>query len=204
MDEIIFPDNTKYYKKIGAYDIFIIEEKPSMRLLTFQKSLLHGCRLPNERKTPWDGNIQCYVSLPYVVFAFVFFERSSLSEYFTVFYRTEPLRSMDDYLCESNLPNVSNGKVCLGDFSLSPSSTLASKVEFLIQHFWSSSFNEDIRTQYYKMTKIEPKLTTLAEWIKNSADDPAFVLKVAWPVSSSLRNLVTPIQARFGKIQVVA
>ena len=83
------------------------------------------------------------IALPYVVFVVSTYgeQIESLSTYF----RTAPLRSLDDQLYSSTLPNTNDdGIVCLGSVRVS-GATVGERVDALIGAFWASRFNQDLR-----------------------------------------------------------
>lgn len=112
--------------------VFVIEQLPMRRQIEYHASRRYG-----------SEPVEYRLSFPYVVF--VVSTLGGRIESFMNFFRTAPLRSLDDPLEHSCLPNTSDdGIVCLGSVHVTGDS-LADRIEALIGAFWGSRFNADIR-----------------------------------------------------------
>ena len=123
------------------------------------------------------------LALPYVVFvASTFGEQiESLSTYF----RSSSLRSLDDALCHSCLPNTSDdGLVCLGSVRVA-GATVGERVDALIGAFWASRFNQDLRRHPL------PFSGGFRAWVARSPRDPLAALSLSYdPYWRNLRQVV--------------
>ena len=113
-------------------EVFVVEQLPMRRQIEYHASNRYGSEPVTHR-----------LALPYVVF--VVSTAAGRIESLSHFFRTSPLRSLDDALEHSCLPNTSDdGVVCLGSVHVGGDS-LAERIDGLIGAFWSSRFNADIR-----------------------------------------------------------
>jgi hypothetical protein len=113
-------------------EVFVVEQLPMRRQIEYHASNRYGSEPVTHR-----------LALPYVVF--VVSTAGGRIESLSHFFRTSALRSLDDPLEHSCLPNTSDdGIVCLGSVHVGGDS-LAELIDGLITAFWSSRFNADIR-----------------------------------------------------------
>ena len=113
-------------------EVFVVEQLPMRRQIEYHASNRYGSEPVIHRLAP-----------PYVVF--VVLTAGGRIESLSHFFRTSALRSLDDPLEHSCLPNTSDdGIVCLGTVHVGGDS-LAGLIDGLITAFWSSRFNADIR-----------------------------------------------------------
>ena len=113
-------------------EVFVVEQLPMRRQIEYHASNRYGSEPVTHR-----------LSLPYVVF--VVSTAGDRIESLATFFRTSPLRSLDDPLEHSCLPNTSDdGIVCLGSVHVGGDSQ-PEKIAGLIGAFWGSRFNADIR-----------------------------------------------------------
>lgn len=195
----ILPENTKFCKIFGEHTIFVIEQKPTVRTLTFRR-----------RASQLMSNGDFNLALPYIIFIPVFKGKSFVEMHIAC--RTSPLSKLDDMLYHTNLPNsghlyysynndhdinkwpkngdVKNSelRICHGydDFYRdSPfyvtASTYYSMCEQLINHFWSSQFTDELSVYYAHMVNKDPEnFGTLKRWETATKNDPLFTLNVKW------------------------
>lgn len=118
------PAGTRFWFHAGTTDrsVIVVEQEPGYRTIEY---------LANR----YDSEPVTYrLALPYVVFvvSVVADQIMSLSCYF----RTEPLRSLDDPLLAATMPNTdAYGIVCLGTVRVTGAS-LAERIDSLIAAFW--------------------------------------------------------------------
>src|SRR3989304_951402 len=113
-------------------EVFVVEKLPMRRQIEYHASRRYGSPAGGDR-----------ASFPDVVF--VVSSVADRIESVMNFFRTSPLRSLDDPLEHSCLPNTSDdGIVCLGSVPVAGDSG-AERIEALIGAFWSSRFTADIR-----------------------------------------------------------
>jgi hypothetical protein len=180
LDEKPIPDNVRWIARSGPYTSYIIELQPELRSID------------------WLGKRRT-VATPYVVlWAMLVGE-----EYYThsqLYYRNQPLTSLDDQLYHSNLLNVSypTDVLCLGNFSTSgrPSKMLGDMVDCLWGSPFSKSYEENNLDSCYTRCRntegFDPRVTDITRWAAASKKDPSFVLGVDWlPSSDTPRSLLT-------------
>jgi len=179
-DGSAFPDGTKFCMQRGGATVFVIEEKPQTRTVTFRKGF--GTRKGDYLKE--DTGFQ--LAFPYVVFV-VRLWRGSFSS-LRVFYSKRPLQSLADSVCWPSLPNIrESGAVCMA-FCEERAVTLAKEARKVISYFWHSMFSDDLRNRHYDCAN---PIRDVWDWEKQSKEDPAFVLMAAWRErEGSLEQLV--------------
>jgi hypothetical protein len=113
-------------------EVFVVEQLPMRRQIEYHASNRYGTEPVTHR-----------LALPYVVF--VVSTAGGRIESLATFFRTSALRSLDDALEHSCLPNTSDdGIVCLGSVHVGGDSQ-SERIDGLIGAFWGSRFNADIR-----------------------------------------------------------
>ena len=101
------PANTRFLVRLGEREAYVLEQPPMRRVIEFHASQRSGSE-PNQYR----------LALPYVVFV-VGVEAGQITS-LANFFRTSPIRSIDDQLNHSCLPNTSDdGVVCLGSVRVS-------------------------------------------------------------------------------------
>ncbi len=219
----LLPEGTRFIRNAHRSAMFVIEQKPSVRTLSFKRSGINHSDKTRHR-----------LALPYIIFipVFTYYDPTAPSSneekpYFGVMcvaYRNAPLTSMSDMLYHPNLPNLSHtqdhnpswnadGNVatwtemiaCQGyqnsslytAFSVQPSDVVTMTDEVL-GHFWSSEFTDELSTHYHAMSKREPDhFRSLKTWEKSSQEDPMFPLKTQWCPAIRLNTLMDMIAAHY-------
>lgn len=184
---LILPQGTRYSYQSETCVLFVIEQKPTVRTLSFEYS-------DNYR-----------LALPYLIFVPVFQVVNNKYHFagLGLACRTEPLEDMSDMLYHINLPNVSrvndtqrdkmgkpNGdvdsfaglSVCNGNVGNKGYSPKRMKLNMMaedtIDHFWRSEFTEELVDYRDYMRGKEPEnYDTYALWQERSIVDPLFTLK---------------------------
>ena len=101
------------------------------------------------------------------------------------YFRTAPLRSLDDPLFASCLPNTTDeGLVCLGSVRVA-GATVGERVDALIGAYWASRFNQDLRRHPL------PFSGGFRSWASRSRRDPLAALSLAYDLHwRTLRQVV--------------
>ncbi|MBI4020859.1 MAG: hypothetical protein HY369_01315 [Candidatus Aenigmarchaeota archaeon] len=189
----VLPEGTRFFAGTASRCVVVVEEAPRVRTLHCNDE-------------PFT------VSLPYVVFIIEI--TAGEIENVRLFFLKEPLRSADQALFSTGLPNVDSagGRVCMGNAlrSQDPTTPLATRVTAAITAFWSASFVASGR----EFTPINGTSLTFDTWSQRSAKDPLFGLKVDWrPSGTTVRKVVgtgagaidpQAAVARFGKKVIAA
>jgi hypothetical protein len=158
-------------------EVFVVEQLPMRRQIEYHASNRYG-----------SEPVEYRLSFPYVVF--VVSSVADRIESVMNFFRTSPLRSLDDPLEHSCLPNTSDdGIVCLGSVHVAGDSG-AERIEALIGAFWSSRFNADIRRHAL------PFSGGFRSWASRSRRDPLAGLSA--PYDRYWRNLRQVVAATAG------
>ncbi|HEV8054191.1 MAG: hypothetical protein H0X16_11545 [Chloroflexi bacterium] len=157
------PTGCRFWIRSGSTDrqVFVIEQAPMRRTIEYQASRRGMSEPVNHR-----------LALPYVVFVVstIGEQIESLSTYF----RSSSLRSLDDPLCHSCLPNTSDdGVVCLGSVRVAGAS-VGERVDALIGAFWASRFNQDLRRHPL------PFSGGFRSWAARSRRDPLAALSLSY------------------------
>ncbi len=128
------PTGCRFWIRSGAADrqVFVVEQAPMRRTIEYHASRRYDSEPTSHR-----------LALPYVVF--VVSTSAEQIEGLATYFRTAPIRSLDDALLCSTLPNTNDdGIVCLGSVRVS-GATVGERVDALIGAFWASRFNQDLR-----------------------------------------------------------
>lgn len=148
----------------------------------------------------------CRIALPYIVV--VHHLRSCLTGWYAdnmdLFFRNEPLQSMDDKLFVPVMHNcmfyrgcslTQDGKPLDRSYSCGISShgeTLVDVISKTKTKLFGSQFNDDGDSNYDEVRELPRfrKIATIEDWEKNTAKDPRFILKMKWPrTNATVRRL---------------
>ncbi len=168
------PTGCRFWVRPGTTDrqVFVAEQAPMRRTIEYHASRRHDSEPTSYR-----------IALPYVVFVVSTYgeQLEGLSTYF----RTAPLRSLDDGLSCSTLPNTNDdGIVCLGSVRVG-GATVGERVDALIGAFWASRFNQDLRRHPL------PFSGGFRSWASRSRRDPLAALALTYdPYWRTLRQVV--------------
>jgi hypothetical protein len=203
----ILPQGTRYYFSSGDATVVVIESPPQRRTIHFERGLAKGWyeKLDVPAKTIFANpdQTQFFLAFPYMVYVVKFVKENPRPSLY-VFYRTEPLRSLEDKLCWFNLPNLfqpneqsPGGAVCLNNFAVQAGS-FAHSAGQLLDRFWAGIYNNILTDRYQAMAKIEPRLSSPWVWEAESGKDALFVLKVNWQeyslsIGELIRKLLPPL-----------
>jgi len=184
----IIPSNCKYIKTLpNGKKILVMEDEPRMRTVSFDfeadttLELLKQCGKYDLYQLQNFKNVRPYkltLSFPYVVYVIVLSKRN---EYLgmSVFFRLHSITSLDDYLLEPCLPNISSDyKICLG-FDKNKPNSICDATRNILDSFWFNSFNYDYfdHCRNYENT---PEVCDFFTWAYNSKVDPLFIFSTEW------------------------
>jgi len=177
-------------RSLGLAEVFVVAQKAQLREITWniggQQKILRKFQL----------------SFPPTVFRIVFYGGTLDSVY--VFYSKSDLSGPHSRVYSSNLCNVApNGCVCLGkgvdelraEIRRFDSNT---QIQHVVNHFWYGSafdLNHLPSANFIPWKKIEPKLSSLETWEKQSLRNPVFVLSIDWArrgISWSVEDILDP------------
>ena len=168
------PTGCRFWVRSGTTDrqVFVAEQAPMRRTIEYHASRRHDSEPTSYR-----------IALPYVVF--VVSTYGEQLEGLATYFRTAPLRSLDDGLSSSTLPNTTDeGLVCLGSVRVS-GATVGERVDALIGAFWASRFNQDLRRHPL------PFSGGFRAWASRSRRDPLAALSLTYdPYWRTLRQVV--------------
>ena len=207
----ILPEGVRSVLSRGQTTIWIYEQPPGVRQLSWSES--H--RGAGEYR-------QVRIALPYLIIVAVFQlhigDNPHLSVLNEAFFRNAPLKSLDDELFYTALPNCLRrdkpgtldsssmplSQICLAG-TVDPPSSMGKGGRFrflfgeLHRSFLESGFNTDggHMNSYLRaavLEKIDPRIETIEEWEKNTSEDPLFVLDVKWKTTGhSIRKVANRI-----------
>ncbi len=164
---------------------------------------------PGPRQVRWisehardqvDGKLEKRrLSFPWVVLVVVFSE-GELTNTQQAFFRTEPLATLDDRLCYTNLLNVARGYdqdswFCLFNLQRSLSRLRwDERVRAVTDHFWQAAYtksaDEAEGNSFWTTTRgLDPRLESPVTWERATEEDAYFALQVPWlPAPKTLRQ----------------
>ena len=169
---------------------------PGTRWLAARKDLLFLVveHLPQGRslRASWekkggDGYRTYRLAFPYILYLLSFYR--GLLEEMKMFYRVAPLTSLEDALYHTNLPNVrgepghyGSQRVCLRYRpEMLEGVPLAEAVPALIDFFWSTGFNQDIKgSAFERAQNLDPRIASFEAWEAATREDPLFPLQIDW------------------------
>ncbi|MFH1430437.1 MAG: hypothetical protein ABIG71_02850 [Candidatus Uhrbacteria bacterium] len=102
-----------------------------------------------------------------------------------VFYRNEPLRTIDDVLCVANLPNQHDDYRLCGP--IGGGTCAAERTAMTLEVFWGSEWNSDLPRHFLKCAGKHPTLASPHQWERASAQDPLFVTRIPWEAAMTVR-----------------
>ncbi len=192
MSDKPIPDNVRWLCESGKHAVYIIELQPELR------SILWTDYPHNEWYEEDDAVAGTYtVATPYVILKVPFYKSRILGDV-EVFYRNQPLQSIDDELYHTNLHNVkqfysSKGYLCCDGLTVSPGLDRAEVLGELVNHLWSGEFNLELGQNFENFANSghDKRLATIDAWQAASLADPKFVLGVKWlHANVTVRDLI--------------
>lgn len=191
----VFCNGVKFAYTKGSRTVFIIEQQPQVRTVSFMPEKLLNGRVANNATEITDAGAHRYtLAFPYVYFVIVF-DHGSFTQ-LEVFFRNKSVMSAREHLYTAPLPNVnfmvSNNPVCMGSdafhLKVSYQSSIAKQCEMVVSHFWQRSFNGHLGTGNFE--KVDRRIKTFATWQSESQKDPLFVLNIEWPNGRTVKSVL--------------
>lgn len=210
---VVLPDGVKAVLSEGPLTIWVQERPPSVQRFLW---------IAPDSPSPF-GNGTTYrtvrLALPYVIIVAVFTSdsggRLQLTQFNECFFRTSPLKSLDEGLSFPALLNCSrfvppDGRplawICTQHLQRTPamrdpdaSRRLTASFEALRHCLFETGFNlssehHEHSSWFSESRSIDPRLESVEAWEAASARDPLFVLDVPWlPAGHTVRQLATRI-----------
>jgi hypothetical protein len=111
-----------------------------------------------------------------------------------IFYRNAPLRSFDDTVYETNLPNVVFREgICTGDTAdlqraINAATTDDSIARAILADYFERPFSDHALDHWRRSRTLHPAFQSFADWQTYSQRDPGFILRVPWRPLGTLRE----------------
>lgn len=198
-DKIIFPENCRFFYKKGQSFLVVIEQKPHVRSLSFDKEILGKFKNTSKVRSRKDRTELIQLSLPYIVFVFHFknLSKNSSSAFFEIqgFYsgwRKKSLSSFEDELYHPLLPNIhTNLNICMGHKWSLKGDNISNLVNKALTDYWSSVFNDDLSDFWWEKRNYDNRFTTAYSWAEETKSNSDFILSANFGKPyKKLENLV--------------
>jgi hypothetical protein len=172
----VLPPGTRWLAARKDFLLLVVEHLPQCRSLRGSWAKKGG-----------DDYRTYRLAFPYILYLLSFY-RGDLQE-MKMFYRTSPLTSLEDFLQHTNLPNVrgepghyGSQRVCLRYRpEMLEGVPLVQAVPTLIDFFWSTGFNQDIKGSAFERAQtLDPRLASFEAWEAATQANPLFPLEIAW------------------------
>ncbi len=195
------PDNVRWIVESGHRAVYIVELQPELRQLIWNN---HGAHRNYETHEYREIGTRHTVATPYVVLMIPFLRNKingSMDRPVRVFYRNEPLTSIDDPVLSSNLNNVlptgygtrESGCLCLDRLDVNSEMSRAEVVSAVVNHLWGGEFNMEYASNFAYVADLvkDQRISNIHEWEAESKKNPGFVLDVKWPETKiTIRTLI--------------
>ena len=157
LDQLAMPIGTRFFQRKGKMTLFVIEQPPMKR--TIQTIAQAGSPV-----------VRYELSFPFVIFFVVL--RGQKFDKLYVFFRTEPLRAIEDALLCPALSNVfPDFRVCFAGSATAEYSV--ETVEATVGNFWGGRFKLSDANSYLNQISLK-------EWEGCSQKDSLFGLSYQW------------------------
>ena len=170
-----------YFEQRGPKTVVVVQQPPRVRRVRWIAD-------PDSTSAAEEYRERA-LAFPYVVIL-LSFDGAGLDGRGQLYYRAEPLGSLEDELLQPNLLNVTQGNdtphcwLCLGRLDMQDlpwSERIGRSLEFL----WQSGFNYDFEVPrgscFTRARDLDPRIATVEEWERSSCANPLFSLEVPWP-----------------------
>lgn len=184
--QYILPEGTKYHKVIGSNHYLVIEQAPSVRTILVDRGY-HRDHIGSHRNAYNSDHRHYRIALPYTLYFLVVQECSEQQflpniSSFRIAYRQKPLKSLDEQLLLSILPNSQSdtyaGMVCC-PFPGIAANSLVEAVDHMIGFYWQAEFRYCLHLDFPR----HPSFRTWEAWESATKENPLFVLdkNIQWP-----------------------
>ncbi len=183
------PNGARYYARQKDAEIIVIETPPQTRTIVWSEQSISGFQKEKEHK-------RYTLSFPYMVFVFKIVESEVLycNPFPRLFYRNEPLTSLDDVLLHTNLQNVSFNYNWLCMHPKEIQGDLKKKIEHFLAEFWNEAFTNNMGVDDFYFTvnqALDKRINSIEAWENESRNDSLFAVKVNWlKTDLTLRNVI--------------
>lgn len=168
VDLPVFPIGTRYIKQDGNVLNVVIEQPPQARTLFFTANAAQNFDSSIGKNV--SATQSYYLSLPYTIFVLQFVNGQYSGE-LNVFWRSRPLSSIADELAIMPFPNISGGKVCLGEFRINAQNKkVDDQCNHIISGFWQTVFGHDYVDRITKFMALNNM--TVHQWVAKSKQNP--------------------------------
>ena len=185
-EPIVFPRGCRYAYTRGSSTIFVVEQDPGVRTLSFNVGYDYG--QPSERFA---------LAMPYVVFIVHFKDvtvgpvpvRPDKFKGLYCGWRCAPLRTLNDQISRPILPNIhENLNVCMSNRM--DSHGFASSTEEAISGFWNSTFNRDVSDRWNERATVSEKLSGVDTWVSETEINPLFMLDLDFGCKRTVQSSI--------------
>lgn len=205
-----YPANTRFIAANGNRAIFVIEQLPLLRMVHFDSKMIkqefEALNWQDQQKFFKQQNQTSFsLSLPWVVFFIVINVADNFFDRLLIFFRNEPLVTLDDALLDPAFPNIfaSNSgnqfEMCIGDLYLPAvqqfdNLPLAQWTEWLLESLWQAQFNADNLSFWNDAQNLDERIQSPWHWEQASRINPNFATQVAWsPAARTPRDVITQL-----------
>ncbi len=205
------PDNVKWVVRSGKLTVYILELKPELRRIKWVAEA--------GAKADENGYKFRKLATPYIVMSVPFYG-GQLQPQLELFYRTEPLTSLDNPLSTCNLLNVSMGSrvagmhgfktwVCTQYLNTKYCKGTADILTEIISHVFGGGFNRSSDRNEgasgfstYEAAMCDERVKNVERWENESEKNPRFVLDVDWlPAKATPRDLIHFRMKQFAAVE---
>ena len=183
-DNFIYPRGCRFCFQRGNNTIVVIEQDPQVRTLSFMAGMQEDDQDLDDLER--DRSERVSLSSPYTLFVFSFRDNRFLDV--RCYWRTAPLKNINDFVHCCLLPNIHvGGRVCLG---MNPSGDIAEVCESVIAQFWTSQFNLDLADEWWGKARLAPAISTGRAWQELSRTNPLLILNIPFRVFKPLKEVI--------------
>jgi hypothetical protein len=174
------PKDLRFLVKKGNKTIVVIQEKPSIRSVTFAPLVLEK----EKKSLKTEGRFDYFsdeilnkssfdLAFPYCVFVVVL--DNGKIDRLCAYWSPCEINSLSDRIYKFALPNITDrGDVCLGD-NIPCSDSLAKQCKIIIDSFWSGHFSYHDIEVFERAKSNNSQIKSLFDWYEASKDGVNFM-----------------------------